>query len=228
MKKFIPLLVFLLTLMSAIADAQDAVDDFGIWSTISIDKKISQKFGVALDEELRTFDNASRIDQYFTNAGVNYKLDKNIRFGITYRFINKGRDDMSYSKRHRIYFDASYRKKVYAFNVSYRFRIQGQVKDYRSSDNGKHLESIMRHKLDVKYNYKRFTPYVAAEFFFQFVDPGFPAGNNLWNRERFYIGSDYDLNKKSTFGCFFMLQRTINIDSPQRDFILGLEYNLSF
>ena len=209
--------------------AQKAVtDDFWFWSTVSLDKKISQKFGVSFDEELRLFDNASRINLFFTNVGINYKLNKNFKFALVYRFISKNQDIGPYSRRHRLYFDASYRNKWYNFTYVYRIRFQGQVRDYYSSDKGKYIESYMRHKIDLKYSYKKFTPYLAAEFRFQFTNPHFNEGDDLWDRERFYIGCDYDLTKRSTFGAYFMLQRDMNNERLQHDYVAGIQYGYSF
>jgi hypothetical protein len=221
--------IFLFSTSSFFVNAQDSyTEDFGIWGTISLEKKLSDKFYAELDEELRTFDNASRIDQFFTNAGIQYRLNKNFRFGLTYRFINKSRDDMSYSKRHRILVDASYRKKVYNFTFIYRLRNQWQVQDYFSSDDGKYPETIMRHKVDVKYQVKNFTPYIAAEFFLQLNDPRFHEADNSFTRQRFYSGMDYELNKRETLGAFFMIQRDLNVENLQREYVLGFEYSHSF
>jgi hypothetical protein len=215
--------------LSQLASAQKAVtDDFWFWSTVSVDKKISQKWGASFDEELRLFDNASRINLYFTNLGVNYKLTKNFKFALVYRFINKSRDGQPYSKRHRLYFDTYYKTKWNKFNFTYRVRFQGQVRDVNSSDKGPYIESYMRHKIDLKYSYKKFTPYVAAEFRFQFTNPHFNEGDDLWDRERFYLGLDYDITKKSSVGIYGMLQRDMNNERLQRDFVLGVEYSYSF
>jgi hypothetical protein len=231
MKKILTTLsaFFLFSTCSFFVHAQDAYsEDFGIWGTVSLEKKLSEKLYVKLEEELRTFDNASRIDQFFTNVGVQYRLNKNIRFALVYRFINKSRDDMSYSKRHRLYVDASYRRKVYNFTFIYRLRTQSQVQDYLSSDDGKYPETFMRHKIDVKYQVKKFIPYVAAEFFLQLNDPRFHEADNQWTRERFYFGLEYELNKRETLGSFFMIQRDMNVNNLQREYVLGFEYAYSF
>jgi hypothetical protein len=223
-------ILFLMTLcFSQFVKAQKAVtDDFWFWSTISVDKKISKKWGASFDEELRLFDNASRINLYFTNVGVNYKLTKNFKFALVYRFINKNRDGQPYSKRHRLLFDTYYKTKWNQFGITYRVRFQGQVRDLNSSDKGKYIESYMRHKIDIKYSYKNFIPYIAAEFRFQFTNPHFNEGDDLWDRERFYIGLDYELNKKNTVGAYGMLQRDMNNERLQRDFVLGIQYSYSF
>ena len=127
----------LLTVIVPVAKSQKAItDDFWFWSTVSVDKKISQKWAASFDEELRLFDNASRINLYFTNIGVNYKLTKNFKFALVYRFINKSRDGAPYSKRHRLYFDSFYKTKWNQFSFTYRIRFQGQVRDVNSSDKG--------------------------------------------------------------------------------------------
>jgi hypothetical protein len=220
---------FLISTCCFLAKAQDVyTEDFGIWGSIGLEKKLSDKVYVRLDEELRTFDNASRIDQFFTNVGVQYRLSKSFRFALVYRFINKTRNDMSYSKRHRLYFDAQYRKKYYNFLFAYRLRTQGQFSNYNSSETGHLMESHLRHKIEIKYQYKKWTPFIAGEFFYQLNDPGFHPADNQFTRHRYYIGTDYDFNKNNTLGTFFLIQKDFNIPEPHRDYVLGFEYTFSF
>jgi hypothetical protein len=229
MKKTIQLLLFFICIFTATVFAQDdRPQDAGLWSTISIDKELSRRWSVGLDEELRMFDNMSRIDQFFTNAGVSYKPNKFLKFSVVYRFISKSRDDKPYSNRHRLYFDAAVKKKFYDFSFNYRARVQGQLRDiYSSDEGGKVPETFMRHKIGVDYQYKKFTPNIAAEFFFQFNDPGFHYGDNLWDRTRLSIGCDYEINKRYSAGLFYLFQHDFNVNAAEDNFILGVQFGIS-
>ena len=61
-------------------------DDFGIWYNINAEHKISKKIELDLDACLRTFKDASRIEEAFLEAGIAYKLNKYFSAGASYRF----------------------------------------------------------------------------------------------------------------------------------------------
>jgi len=195
--------------------------------TLSADKKISKKVTFDFDEELRLFNNMSQVNLFFSNLSVEYKLSKRFRFALAYRFINKNQIDY-YSQRHRLYVDASYRNKWNHFTFVYRLRLQGQVRDLNSSDKGGNVESYMRHKFDLQYSYKKFTPYLATEFRFQFTNPFYPEGNDSWDRGRYYAGCDYDFNHHNTLNLYFMIQHDYNIPFYEEDFTTGIQFTHHF
>ncbi len=218
--------LFLLTTTGA-AIAQPPIKDAWLWGTLSLDKKLSKKFTVDLDEELRMFDNMSRVNLFFTNLSLEYKLSKTFHFAVAYRFINKNQDTY-YSQRHRVYVDASYRKKWKQFTFVYRLRLQGQMRDIHSSDKGYSVETYMRHKFDLQYSYKKFKPYLAAEFRYQFTNPRDPGGDDLWDRGRYYAGCEYDFNKKNELNLYYMIQHDYNIPFYEEDFTTGIQFTHHF
>lgn len=223
MKKCFRILLFFLLISSSSALAQPPIKDGWFWATLSLDKKINKKITVNLDEELRLFDNWQQVNLFFTNISVDYRTSKHFKFSLAYRFINKNQLEY-YSQRHRLYVDASYRQKWNNFNFIYRLRLQGQVRDLNSSEKGNNIESFMRHKFDLQYSYKKFTPYLSAEFRYQFTNPFFPEGNDEWDRGRYYIGCDYDFNKKNAINLYFMLQHDYNIPFYEEDFVSGIQF----
>jgi hypothetical protein len=226
MRKILFLLLFL---CSGFCRAQKLPQDAWLWNTVSINKQMTRKWSLSFDEELRLFDNMSRINLFFSNLGVSYKLNKVFKFSLVYRFNSKNQDDEYYSRRHRLYVDVACRKKLLRnLTIAYRVRFQGQVRDYYSSDDGKDIESYMRHKFDVLYIYQKYTPYIAAEFRFQITNPSFPQGNDLWDRARYYIGCNKDFNKKHSFGIYYMIQHDFNNQRMENDFTLGWQYTFNF
>src|SRR5436190_10363729 len=98
MKKFL-FIAFLFISVNCLS--QPIREDAGMWITASINKKLTRNWTISLDQELRMFDNITRIQSFFTNIGVGYKI-KDFKFSIAYRFINKNEDDMYYSIAHRM------------------------------------------------------------------------------------------------------------------------------
>lgn len=226
-------LIFILLFFLTELKAQKLPQDAWLWTTVSVDKQITRHWSAGVDEELRLFDNISRVNLFFTNAGITYRLNKNFKFSLVYRFINKNQSTKNennyyFSKRHRLYLDISYKRKFLTnFSLTYRLRLQGQVRDYYSSDVGKYVESYMRHKFDLAYSYKKYSPYLAAEFRFQFTNPSFEQSDDLWDRQRFYAGCNYEINKRHSVGIYYMIQHDFNNKRAENDFTLGFQYALS-
>jgi hypothetical protein len=205
------------------------VNDFGAWTAVSLDKKLSNKFTLVIAEEIRFFQNLQRLNLTYTNLGLSYKLNKSIKLTAVYRFIQKYRDENDFSWRHRIYLDAQFKEKYYPFTFVYRARLQTQVRDYYSSDDGKFLESYWRNKFDVRREFgKGFSPYLAAEFRYQFYNDRNKEANNKFNRGRYFLGCQYQYTESKTFDVFFMHQREINVNNRERNYIIGFEYSYSF
>jgi len=195
--------------------------------TVSFDKKLGKGFTGNFDQELRLFDNMSRVNLTFSNFSVDYKVSKVFKVSLAYRFILKNQDTY-YSKRHRVYADFTLHDKFKKLNLAYRLRLQGQERDIFSSDKGTTVESYMRHKFTLEYNCRKFTPYVAAEFRFQFYNPHQEVANGQWNRGRYYVGTEYELSKKNVLNGYFMLQRDYNVLFYQADYTWGVQYSHSF
>ncbi len=219
-------LVFAIILTSGSLRAQQI--DFWQWNSIALDKKISDKFSIGIDEEIRFYHNASQLNLTYTNLGVSYRPLKFIKIAFLYRFIQKRQDDKSYSLRHRLLFDVSLRHKMKWLTLAYRARIQSQMRDINSSENGKIPESYLRNKFDVKFNIsKKFTPFLAAEFRYQFGNARMIEGNYSFNRGRYYVGTDYEFSKKFSVGLYYMIQWEYNIIYPERDYVLGTSFSFS-
>ena len=201
--------------------------DLWQWTTLSIDKKITPKTSVIFDEEFRLFENASRINLFHTNIGVSHKINSYFKVALVYRWIGKSQRDGTYSSRHRIYADASFKYKISPVIFTYRARFQSQVRDVNSSDEGTVPENYWRSKFDLKFDLNRaYKPYIAAEYRYQFNNNRLMEANNSFDRGRYYIGCDYEINKKNSFGLYYMIQREFNVNDPETDFVIGIVYEL--
>ena len=203
--------------------------DFGAWATLSLEKKLKRNFSATLSEEIRFFQNLQRFNLAYTNVGLSYKLNKAIKFSAVYRFIQKSRDENTISWRHRIYVDLQIKQKYYPITIAYRTRLQSQVRDFYTSDDGKIPERYWRNKLDLRYEIGYgFSPYIADEFRYQFKNDRNIEANNKFNRGRYYLGVQYQYTEAKTFDLYFMNQREFNVNNPERNYIIGLEYAYSF
>lgn len=228
MKRFI-LSLLILSSLSSFGQATKASQDFGIWTTINLEKKLSERFSIIITEEFRLRENVSRINLFYSELGVEFRPAKILKFALSYRNTQKNQIDGTYRYRHRFMFDITLKKKFGNFAVSYRNRLQREQRDVYNSENGQLVEWYSRSKFTVKYDLdKPLKPYVAAEFRYQIRNARMVESDNTWHRARFIGGLDYKLNDKSTFGLYYLVQNEFNVKTPQSIYIVGLEFSYSF
>lgn len=204
-------------------------NDAGLWTTLNIEKSFNKKFGVFLTEEYRMRENFSQINLFYTDLGVMVKPADFLKISLSYRCIEKFTEDNVISFRHRGMLDITLKKKFGSLAMSYRQRIQAEVRNVYSSEIGNLPEWYSRNKFQIKYDIdKPVTPYVACELRYQIHNPRLVEGDGVWSRSRYFVGLDYKKNDRTTFGAFYMLQREWNLSEPQNLYILGLECTLSF
>lgn len=88
-------------------------------------------------------------------------------------------------------------------------------------------EVYLRNLFKIEYKFSdRISPYIGAELRWQLQNPRLPWGNGF-DRSRFLIGSNYNINNKMTLGTYFLYQKEWNRSDPQTLYIIGLEFGIS-
>lgn len=216
-------LAFLMLLFNVSVFSQN--NDMQLWTNISLEKKLTKTFSFNFTEEVRFNENISEVGQFFSDIGGTYKISKAWRISANYRFTNKRQVDNSYSKRHRYYFDLSFKKKFNLIVFSFRTRFQSQYADIYSSNDGTVPSYYSRNKLSLKLDLnKKYSPYLSAEMFYQLNNPD---GNKIDNM-RYSGGLEYEFNKRMGVDLYYMIQQEYNVKNPERDFVVGVGYKYSF
>ncbi|MEP7264114.1 MAG: DUF2490 domain-containing protein [Bacteroidota bacterium] len=215
--------LFLFCLSAFYGNAQ--VNDAGVWTSINIEKKIAKGFTAGLSQEFRFNENVSELGTAFTEVSVEHKIIKRLSFGIGYRFIQSRNLDDSYSLRHRLLADLSYRYKIKKVGIALRERFQSQVKDIQYGEDGFAPVHYLRSKLNIKYApEKKYAPWISAEVFYQLNNN---KGNEIDNI-RYTAGVDYDFNKRHSISLFYLINKEVNTSDPLTEYISGLSYKYSF
>lgn len=214
---------FLLLILPALTSAQ--VIDAGLWTSINLEKKLNGKFTVDLCQEFRFNENISELGTYFTEASVQYKINKRISLAAGYRFINKRELDDHYSRRHRALLDINLKEKFSKITVAARIRFQSQLADYYSSETGKIPENYLRTKLTFKYDTgKRITPSIGGETFVHLNR----ADGMLLDNYRLSAGLEYEINKRASVDAGYLLNKEVQVAEPWTSYITTLGINYKF
>lgn len=203
-------------------------EDLGMWNTFSLNKDLGDKFSVGIDQELRLRDNLSTINLVYTNFGASYKLTDYFKVGLTYRFIDKHKDDLSWGIRHRGYIDLTFKVKPAKFTISYRARFQMEWRGAGYADDYGYVPEIyLRNQVKIAYKATdKIEPYIGDEVRWQIQNPRIPYHNSI-DRTRAFAGVNYEINKHNTVGAYFLYQHEFNVNDPETLYIIGLEYTLN-
>jgi Protein of unknown function (DUF2490) len=204
--------------------------DAGLWATFSVQKEITKKISLTLDQEMRLRENFQRLNLFYTNIGIDYKLNKNIKISPTYRFTQKKQLEPGFGYRHRFMLDVTAKKKFSKITLSERVRYQTEVQDFYTSRKGKIPEHYLRFKTDLKYTApEKLTPYISCELRYQITAPRGedPLTNYGFHRIRNVAGIEYKINDSNTLNLYYLIQSEFNITNKESIYIVGIGYNLS-
>ena len=218
--------MFLFTVSNilSLAECHAQMNDFALWENISFEKLINSKTTIHLNHEGRINENASHFYYAYADAGLTYKINKHFNASLDYVFVEKQLYNEFWSTRHQFYGDIIYKKTIKSFRFYVRSMIQGQVQDIYSSETGKIPGYYFRNKITLKYDLRRYTPYVALESYNKVNLPGI----EITDRFRYFAGCFYELDISNELELYYLLERHININNPKTNYILGIGFGHLF
>jgi hypothetical protein len=203
--------------------AQRFDDDAAIWTNVYLEKKLSKKLRIHLNQQNRFNNNVTQYGLGYADVGITYIVNKRIKILTDYVFAKRIRLDRSYSNRHQFYVALVLKHTFNRFALSYRNMFQLGGHDLYTSYEGRVPVFYERNKLTLKYELtKRYTFYVAEEIYW----PLYQARNKTFNRSRSFAGLFYSFSKKSQLEIYFAYQQQLNaFDAAKRIFIYGIGYS---
>jgi len=217
-KSIILALIFfmILTLVANKIFCQES--EWNTWANIEVSKKCFKKMNLSLNSEVR-FTDQFKVDEYYFEPGLEYKLFKFLEIGGNYRFLINEREKKSTQYYGRIALDASgnYTLK----NLTSQLRVRYCNYNEFDSEDDNTSDPYLRYRLKLKYNISSWnlTPYVASELFHQ-------LNTKEINKIRSTLGLEYKINKANKVGLAYILQNYLDEDYKKN--IISVEYKISF
>ena len=232
----------LAVLLLATAEVRAEGDDFGLWSEVNVEKKISRNLSVDGGVELRTRDHVKTVDRWSGSIGASYKLTDWLKASAGYTLLydnnEKWNDKQTkvanfWGTRHR--FNVSLTGSVDFGNLSvslrerwqYTYRPEktvertkvsnGKVEDKTYNGKGK---NVWRNRLQLKYKVSKvWRPYVNGETFV----------SNGMDKYRLSAGTEIRLSKQHSFDVKYLFQKSCGDDDEEGNrHIIGLGYTFKF
>jgi hypothetical protein len=217
--------LFFFLLISVTGYVYSQESDFGIWYKVSAEKSFIKKFDINASAMIRTFENASKIDQAYMEFGATYNLNKHVGFAGGYRIGNYLEDDDYYHIRHNYLADIKGSYPVRNFALSLRFRFQIQKKTYIEDESDNLPEYVGRIRLKCIYKIPKFpvNPYASIETF----NPLFENYEVLFVKNRYILGFEYKINKKNSIESEYLFQQ-VYYPHHTNFHIFSLSYTFKF
>ena len=112
----------LLLLKPANAQETKIVRDLGLWTGVAVEKTVKKKWTFSIKQEVRLKNDISELNKYFTQAGINYRINKNFSLEGDYRYIQDKNAEGRFETRGRYNFDFRYKGKLAFITILYRLR----------------------------------------------------------------------------------------------------------
>ena len=216
-----------------------------MWATVSATKKITKKWDVSAEAELRThygFDGG--IDRVSLSVGTDYEIFSFLKIGVGYVFMNCHSQDRItrgqnfvpdyWYLRHRVNASLTGEVSFGDFSISLRERWQYTYRpekyvpkfeeDFITPKNDELVKgkgkNVLRSRLELEYNIRsiKLSPYVSAEMYH--------SGSGL-DKVRYTAGAKYKITKKHALELFYRYQDQSDEDDPDGH-IIGIEYKFKF
>jgi opacity protein-like surface antigen len=195
--------------------------DFGLWTGLRVNQKITKKFSASLRGQVRLDGNANYFSSTFANVGLGYKFHKMIGIAAGYRYSIKPERNS-----HRVYGDIKFSYSPKKSGLALKIRLRGQ---YGTSSNQTVIPSTtLRPRFYVGYSPKgkvpkRFKFYMTGEVFYEFVQ-----STSSLSKYRISGGVSYELSKEISVGLRYIMQDELGATAPVQEHILsiGLEVDL--
>ena len=218
-------------------------DDFGIWTELNVEKKLTNRIGLELFGENRSRNSHETVDRWSVGLGASYKLTNWLKASADYTYLydhnEKWNDKQTkvanfWGSRHR--FNVALTGSVDFGNLSvslrerwqYTYRPEktvertkvsnGKVEDKTYNGKGK---NVWRNRLQLKYKVtSMWRPYVNGETYV--------AGSGL-EKYRLSAGTEIRLSKKHSFDVKYLFQKSCSDDDDEGNrHILGVGYTFKF
>lgn len=218
-------LTFFISIFSAgLSFAQE--NDFAIWENIYLEKILPHKTTIHLNHEGRIKENASQFNYAYADVGITKKINKYFHFSFDYVFMEKALNTSFWSTRHQLYADVVYKYNRKSFRYYLRSMLQAQTQDIYSSESGSIPSYYLRNKIIVKYCLRRYTPYMATEFYYN-LNSNSKLGKQF-DRARYFAGCFYELDKANEVEIYYLFENHFNVNHSDNNYILGLGFSHTF
>jgi hypothetical protein len=196
--------------------------DLQLWADFTVRYDVNSKLRISLEEELRYFENISRLDKFNSELLALYRFNRTFDAGIFYRLITNRNPEGYYYLRHRFGMVAQATRDYGPWE--FRIRLQGQstYPDFFRSENWQVPENYLRLKFSTsrETRSKKIIPFTDIEFWYAFRT----GQSDIIDKYRLTAGIDIRQDIRNRWSVFYRLNQELQVNNPLTAHILGIGY----
>lgn len=222
--KFYLFFCLLLLGISSLAQEEKTVRDFNLWTEVKLEKKIINDLHLSLSQHVRLFKDLAKVDDYITEFGLEYKINKNFKLGTAGRYTKNRHynDIVENDYRYDFYlgYDGELNKNT---KLYYRFKYQKEF--YGSGVFDPHLhyyETTFRNRIKIGWELNDFHRFYSSAEIFRLSKK---SREPFFDKYRIFIGDDISTG----FGEFDLaagIDHQLNNKYPYTFFIMKVVYKI--
>lgn len=218
------IIVFML-LSTCLLAQQERETDFELWLKAGGDVKLSDRFELAFEEQLRFDEDVTEVKNYHTELELKYNVTETFDLRLVSRYVQRNNGN-GFDDFFRYQIGAGYKHKWNRLNIKYRVLFQNRNELGVSEAEGDIARHFLRTRTSVEYKIRdwKYDPIFKAEYFFALNSA--KAGTH--DGVRFNIGTERKYDKLGEFGIFYAIDLSVNAFQPETAYILSLKYTYSF
>ncbi|HYV91639.1 MAG TPA: DUF2490 domain-containing protein [Chitinophagales bacterium] len=186
---------------------------------LGLEKKISPSFSFTLYNQELFNQNLAELGSGFIDAGITYKLNRNLSFGASYRFVQQRDLNNIYQARQMIYGDVTCSKGFKKFSASLRARIQNSYYPLVINETKQTSIAYNRDRLTIRYRYNYyFAPFVYGELWYPVNHPT----HDKVDRVRGALGFYYTFNEHFKTELYYSITQELNHSNKKTNYAIGI------
>lgn len=201
------------------------VSDLHLWTGVALEKSFAKDWRVFIAEEFRFKHDITVLNNFFTETGLRYRINKNFALEGQYRVTFDQNKDKSFDMLTRYALDLRYKGKIDMITIYYRLRYQKEVEGWNLVNPAIPYQKYVRNRISVRYtDFKRIKPYVSGEIFQLFE----PNQNARFQYVRLMGGILYEFQNAGEVKLAWGFNRELDDVQPATIYTLKINYTYSF
>lgn len=201
------------------------VSDLHLWTGVAIEKSFARDWSVFLAEEFRFKHDITVLNNFFTETGLRYRINKNFALEGQYRVTFDQNKYKNFDMLTRYALDLRYKGKISMITIYYRLRYQKEVEGWNLVNPSIPYQKYVRNRISVRYtDFKKIEPYVSGEIF-QLFEPNLDA---RFQYVRVMAGILYTSRKAGKVKLAWGFNRELEDVQPTTIYTLKINYTYSF
>lgn len=216
--KFKIIIFFFLVTTSVKSQYSDAV----LWLSLKSNIRLNDRVSIGINPEILMNENYQEIGRFNVDLGGDYKITKQFKMGLYYRFAKSRLLDNSYENRHRWYLEGAYKFKLERISTTVRLRYQSNYDQEGTAIDFDNPQESLRTKVSLRYNTKkRWNPFLEGEIWTNLEE-------ELVDNYRIGLGIEYDISKRQSIITAYKLNKEVNQKNEITSHIIYLCYQYNF